>query len=531
MIDLISSILVVIAMANLLLGFFVSKKNEKKIADIFYVLLAISVAAWSISIYFFREGETLGSVSVWGDIVYISAALTAIFFLYFSFSFTNGKKINPVFNSLIIGLFGGLSYLIFATDIIIKGVVVGEINGLLFGKAHSLYGFYFLAFFGIGLLNLFLKYSRSSKEVKAQIKYILTGSILSVSLGMFTNIVLFVNGFFQYNWLGPTSTIFMIVCMAYAITRHHLFDVKVIVTELLVGLVSIVLLIDLLLAKEVYEVLLKLGILVVFVFMGWSLIKSVLAEIKRREKVEAMSRQLKRAYLQLKKLDAAKSEFVSIASHQLRTPLSIIKGFVSMILEGFYGEIPEKAKKPLENIFESNERLVKLVNELLTVSKIEAGKLEMNIERIDLEPLILDLVRDFEMKAKGKRIYLRWKKPKKKLPKITIDSNKIRQVFSNILDNGIRYTNDGGIEISSETGKKKVRIMIKDTGQGMTKEEISRVFTSFSRGAAGRKTWTEGAGLGLYVAKKYVKMHKGKVWVESAGRKKGSTFFIELPIK
>ena len=528
--DIISSILSVMAMANLLLGFFVSKSNRKRKADIFYTLLAISVAVWSVSIYFFREANFSNLVSMWGSVVYISAAATAFFFLYFSLFFANGEKIKTIFHIILIGVFGGLSCLILTTDLIIEGVVVGEINGLLFGGVHFLYGFYFLVFFGIGILNLIFRHSGASKEIKAQIKYILAGSILSVSLGIFTNIILFTRGLFQYNWLGPTSTIFMVVCMAYAITKHHLFDVRVIATELLVGLVSIVLLIDLLLAEGVSEILLKLGILIVFVFMGWSLIRSVLKEIERRQNVERLSGQLKRAYAQLKKLDTAKSEFISIASHQLRTPLTIIKGYISMAREGFYGEMPEKVRGPLKNVFDSNERLINLVNELLTLSKIESGKLEMNFEKANLEDLILGLIDEFKLKVKEKKIYLRWQKPKKPLPKIFIDVGKMRQVFLNILDNGIRYTAKGGLEISSKVNGKKIRIIIKDTGAGMAKNEISKLFSSFSRGATGRKVSSEGAGLGLYVAKKYVKMNKGRVWVESEGKGKGSTFFVELPI-
>lgn len=529
--DIISSILSVMAMANLLLGFLVSKNNRKRKADIFYVLLAISVAIWSMSIYFFREASSSDFVLICSKVVYISAAATALFFLYFSLSFTNGKKIKPLFHILLIGIFGGLSYLISITNVIIAGVVVGKINGLLFGDVHFLYGLYFLVFFGVGILNLFFRHSKASREIKAQIKYILAGSMLSVSLGIFTNLILFTRGLFQYNWLGPTSTIFMVVCMAYAILKHHLFNVRVIATELLVGLVSLILLIDLLLAETLEQVLLRLGILAAFVYLGVSLIRSVLKEIKRRQKVERLSRQLKRAYAQLKKLDAAKSEFISIASHQLRTPLTIIKGFISMVQEGFYGEISERVKRPLKNVFESNERLIKLVNELLTLSKIEAGKLEINFEKTKLEDLIIGLVQEFELKAKEKKIYLRWKKPKKPLPEIVIDKSKMRQVFLNILDNGIRYTAKGGLEISSKVNSKKIRIIIKDTGAGMTKQEISKIFSSFSRGITGRRITPEGAGLGLYVARKYVKMHKGRIWVESAGKSKGSTFFVELPIK
>lgn len=249
-----------------------------------------------------------------------------------------------------------------------------------------------------------------------------------------------------------------------------------------------------------------------------------------QEKVDEQIQELRKAYEELKKLDQAKSEFISIASHQLRTPLTTIKGYISMILEKSYGQMSRKIKKPLENINVSNERLIKLVNDLLSVSRIEAGKIELDLAKVSIEKTIAEVIDELAIIAEKKKIYLKFKKAGKPLPEITADKDKIRQVIINLIDNAIRYTNQGGITVTCRTEKAKYRIEITDTGEGMTKEEISKLFESFSRGKAGPRFWTEGAGLGLYIAKKFVEMHQGKIWVESAGKNKGSTFYIELPI-
>ena len=249
-----------------------------------------------------------------------------------------------------------------------------------------------------------------------------------------------------------------------------------------------------------------------------------------QEKVDEQIQELRKAYEELKKLDQAKSEFISIASHQLRTPLTTIKGYISMILEKSYGQMSRKIKKPLENINVSNERLIKLVNDLLSVSRIEAGKIELDLAKVSIEKTIAEVIDELAIIAEKKKIYLKFKKAKKPLPEITADKDKIRQVIINLIDNAIRYTNQGGITVTCRTEKAKYRIEITDTGEGMTKEEISKLFESFSRGKAGPRFWTEGAGLGLYIAKKFIEMHQGKIWVESAGKNKGSTFYIELPI-
>ena len=252
---------------------------------------------------------------------------------------------------------------------------------------------------------------------------------------------------------------------------------------------------------------------------------------KLKKEVREATKELKKAYANLKKLDMAKTEFLSIASHQLRTPLTIVKGYVSMLLEEDYGEMPERAKRPLAGIFKSNERLIILVNDLLTVPKIEAGKIEMNFEKIDLSVLILGLIEEFQMEVKKKGIYLKLEKISSKMPEILIDNSKIRQALFNIIDNAIKYTNQGGITIKCAFESEKYKISIKDTGEGMTNKDAEKLFKSFSRGPAGIKLWTEGAGLGLYVAKKFVELHGGNVWVKSDGKGKGSTFYIELPIK
>ena len=126
---------------------------------------------------------------------------------------------------------------------------------------------------------------------------------------------------------------------------------------------------------------------------------------------------------------------------------------------------------------------------------------------------------------------MKFEKLEKPLPKILIDRNKIRQAILNVVDNAIRYTEKGGVTIQLKIENLKLKIIVSDTGAGMTKYELSKMFESFSRGAAGTRLYTEGTGLGLYIARRYMEMHNGKIWAESPGKGKGSTFYIELPIK
>jgi len=247
-------------------------------------------------------------------------------------------------------------------------------------------------------------------------------------------------------------------------------------------------------------------------------------------KIKEATRELRETYEKLKKLDKAKSEFISIASHQLRTPLTAIKGYIAMLLEGSYGQLPQNSKHPMENVYKSNERLIRLVNNLLNVSRIEAGKMGLTLEKSSLESIILSVIEELEIEAKKKNIYLKFKKPEKTLTEILIDKDKIRQVILNIIDNAIKYTNQGGITINLESQLSKLVISVSDTGEGMTKEELASIFETFSRGTAGTLLHTEGAGLGLYIARKFLEMHKGRIWAKSLGKGKGSIFYVELPV-
>ncbi len=128
-------------------------------------------------------------------------------------------------------------------------------------------------------------------------------------------------------------------------------------------------------------------------------------------------------------------------------------------------------------------------------------------------------------------MHLIFKKPKKPLPEIEIDALKIRQVFLNLIDNAIRYTNKGEIKIGTEKVGSSIQVSVRDTGEGLSEKEKKDIFEGFSRGSAGISYFIEGAGLGLYVAKKFLQLHQGKIWAESGGKGKGSTFYVELPIK
>ena len=514
--------------ANLLLGFFVLLRNTKEKINSTFFILVLSVIGWQISLLFFYIVES-PTIILWIGRFNFAIVLIMLFYLlkfsliFPSETFRISRKLLLVISSWIMIFFGLTLFTPLVDKMeVIKGLAERE---TIYGILYPFYILHYIIFAGGGIYLISKKLKTiTNKLEKYQLIYFIGGISSALILGFLSNILLPLLGVQQTAYFGPLTTIIFSGVTTYAILKHHLFNIKVLATEFFVGILGIILLTEVILSSSVLKII-SLFAFLLFLLFGYFLIKSMIDEVGYRKKLEL-------AYEELKVLDKSKSEFISIASHQLRTPLTAIKGYISMILEGSYGSLREKARESLTKVYQANERLIKLVNDLLDLSRLESGKIELQKKKTSLENLIANVIEMLKIQAQNKNLYLKMEKPKEFIPQLNIDEQKISQTILNIIDNAIRYTKNGGvaIKINLERNKKKVIIEIKDTGLGMEKKDIEDLFESFSRGKAATKHWTEGAGLGLYVAKKFVDLHDGKVWAESPGANKGSSFFIELPI-
>lgn len=245
--------------------------------------------------------------------------------------------------------------------------------------------------------------------------------------------------------------------------------------------------------------------------------------------VARATEELQIANEQLKDTDKAKSEFLSIASHQLYTPLTAIRGYLSMIAEGDFGNVPEKLRNSLNIVTESSERLIELIKNLLDVSRIESGRLELSLESVDLTQMAKELVAELTPNAEKKKLNLTFQEPPRKLASVVADAQRLRQVLLNTLDNAIKYTNQGSVEVRVQEHGDDVVYSVKDTGRGMSKDALARLFAKFTRMGARDGQRADGLGLGLYVARQMIREIHGDIWAESEGEGKGSTFTVRLP--
>jgi len=238
----------------------------------------------------------------------------------------------------------------------------------------------------------------------------------------------------------------------------------------------------------------------------------------------------KKVHEELKQCDEAKSQFMIVTQHHLRTPLTSMMGYLDLMLAGTFGKVPPKQKAILKKLETSTQSEIKIVNDLLNVSGYLLGRETMKLEEdVNIIDLIDGVISDLTMEAKKKDIYLKFNKPKNAI-KIHIDTSKIKIALTNIIDNAVKYTPKGGVSVGLENKGEKLLIFVKDTGIGISQESLNNLFKqAFQRGEEAKRMFAVGRGIGMFLSGKIIEAHKGRVWAESDGEGKGSTFFVELP--
>lgn len=249
-----------------------------------------------------------------------------------------------------------------------------------------------------------------------------------------------------------------------------------------------------------------------------------------QQRIESATAELRTSNTQLRHLDKTKDEFLSMASHQLRTPLTSVKGYLSMVLEGDAGKVTDTQKQLLGEAFTSSERMVHLIHDFLNVSRLQTGKFMLEQHPYDIAKLVAEEVKSLQRAAETRNMKLEFTNTIGELV-LNIDENKIRQVIMNFIDNALFYSHDDSvIKVELTKADDNIELRVKDTGIGVPKGEQSQLFTKFYRASNARKQRPDGTGVGIFLAKKVITEHGGEVLFEST-EGKGSTFGFTLPIE
>lgn len=497
---------------------------------------AFGAVVWIASMIIFKNTLSIFWAIFSAKMLYVAGVVIVTNFFYFTYFFLREKLTDGKFKMFVLGL----PSLLFIVLIIFSNYVIKDVeffNGgdmiVKFDFLYYLYAAYMIVWSVAGYYYLIKKTASAvDKTQKRQLVYVGLGTMSAVTFGLVFDIILPMFGNFDFYWLGPVLVTFFVVFASYAIAKHHLFDVKVITTELFSAILLIILVVRFALSESAGLFLLNGIIALSFIAFGALLIRSVWKEVHTREKVQDLAAELEKANAHLRELDQSKSEFLSIAAHQLRTPITGVKGYVSMLLEGDYGELTPPQRLELERIYRASDRLTRLIDVFLNVSRIETGHLELKKTPSPFAQIVDDVVSDLTNAYKKKGLKLAVAKPSAPLPPILIDRDKIQDVVLNLVDNAIKYTDTGSIDIRFDRSPSLLSFQIKDTGAGISPEGLDKLFQKFSRADVASHIQTGGSGLGLFVAKKIVEAHGGRIWAESEGEGEGqgATFTFTLPI-
>jgi signal transduction histidine kinase len=253
--------------------------------------------------------------------------------------------------------------------------------------------------------------------------------------------------------------------------------------------------------------------------------------LKANNELVRMNQIYSKVNRRLKEVDQMKTEFISVASHQMRTPLSATKWVLRMILDGDLGSLNAQQHEMLNKGYQTNERMILLINDLLNVSRIEEGRFQYRFVHMSLEEVMESVIQEMAETINKKEVKFDYHKPKTNMPKVNIDPQKIRLVLQNLIDNALKYTAPGGkitVEINQDTSR--LICSITDNGVGIPHDQQKRIFSKFFRADNVIRMQTDGSGLGLFIVRNIIEKHQGSIWFDSTeGR--GTTFYFALPIE
>tara|TARA_B100000508_G_scaffold60333_1_gene47116 strand:- start:158035 stop:159669 length:1635 start_codon:yes stop_codon:yes gene_type:complete len=515
-----------------LLGFLVYFNNPRSITNKTFLVFAIMTILWSFTNLFQYKFGTIEHTLLALRTNLFIAVLHAFAFFQLGFVFPSEKKKLPKWHLFLVIPATLLTAILTLTPFVFTGIEklapIGEITNPERGPGVIVFSLVSFTLLFLGLFYLFRKILRTEKLEKKQAIFTFSGmfftALLIVAFSVFLPIV-----FSNLSFL-PFSALFMlpfIALVSYTIYKHQLFNLKVMATGFLIFLIATLTFVEIIFTKDLILIFFRGGVLLLILVAGVLLIRSVMREVWQREQIEILAKDLRQANSRLQKLDRQKSEFVSIASHQLRSPITAIRGYISLILENEFGKYPETLKEPLNRIAESSRLMIKSIEDYLNISRIEQGRMKYEMSEFDLADLTKTVVNEYGPVAEKKALGLTFTGAGKIL--VNADVGKIKQVIANLVDNSIKYTPSGNVTVKATMFEGKARVTVSDTGVGLAKEDIGDLFNKFIRARGANKINTSGTGLGLYVAKQMIEAHKGKIWAESEGKGKGSRFIFELP--
>ena len=519
--------------ASIILGFMIFFRDNKSITNIFFLLFAVVNSCWvALNYLSYRIYDPVTNLWIIRLVMFFALCQVFSFFLLMNVFPKPVFTIPKWWKTFLLPLFCFVALLIFTPLVFNKVSYIGPDP-----QPNPMPGIIVFALTAIslvigGIVTIIRKIRNSSSNEKSQLVCVVVGVGLMFIFIIFFNFLLpNLFGIGSFVKLSPLFTLLFLALTTYAIIKHQLLNVKIIGTEFFVFLLIVVTFLEIILSRGTEEVIFRTSIFISLLVFSVFLIQSIVREVKQREKLEQLTSSLENANKRLLELDKLKDEFVSVASHELRTPMTAIKSYLWMALNKVPKPLDPNLQKYLDIAYASTDRLLKLVQDMLTVSRIEGKRLEIRKETIDIYPLTKQIYEELKISADEKKINFILEDPHNSFL-VNVDKDRIREVIQNLIGNALKFTPaQGKITISFAKKGGMIETSVSDTGRGIAPEDVGKLFHKFERidSAYSQNQAITGTGLGLYIAKQIVTLHNGNIWVNSKVGE-GTTFVFSLPM-
>ncbi len=513
------------------------RRRDATVVRLFGAFIVAGIC-WVITLFFFYTLTDSAPLLLVGRLNFVFSELTAFFALAFAIHFPKMALRWPGWTRYAAGaVTAALALVTLTTDLVDENELVQGVSRVT--EYGPLYPF-FMAYIGLIIVAMVYVLIRKSRKLKGddrtQLLLVAGGLVIGTLFAFTTNVLIPLRtGNYDVQHYGPLALLFFCLLVSYAVAKHEMLDIKILATELFVFCLLLLSVINLIVAVTPISQVVSGATLAIGMVFGALLIRQVHRDVRQRETLRVLSERLSQTNAHLQEMDATKTEFISIASHQLRTPVSVIKGYLSLLQEGAYGQLPQVVLEKLDQMYAANERLVHLINNILNMSRIEQSRLEFHCADADMRAVILEVAGEMKFKAKDKGLALEYELPPEGTPKIFSDPEKIHEILANLADNAIKYTEKGSVKLvgrlAREKGEDWFILEVIDTGMGISEEGKRRLFQRFYRIDAPGAPRQTGTGLGLYICKKFAESLGGTIVVTSTEVGTGTTFTVRLPVK
>lgn len=568
---------IITGVGNVLLAVAILFVAEKKPSNIYFAIMGAALGLISVTNYF--SLTSYGSPErtlFWIRAVMVLVAIMMTFLYGFGISYENRLYKFNLRRGLVIGAIGVVVAIISASSLTYQNISFADDGAIVphTGPGMIVVAMFILPIFVATVVAMAKNARRAVSEQKRNINIALYAFLLCFGVQIITSFVIVAAlGYTKLVPVGNLLSLAYIVLITMSILRYKIINLNVASSLVFVVVLGVMLFADIFSASNTEERIYRAIVFLAAAMIGYQFIKAIITDTKRKRQLEYYSQELKGLNEKLKRTDAIKTEFISMASHELLTPISAIEGYLSMMVDEKIVAVGNpKAEKYLQSVYKSSNRLARLVADLLNVSRIEEERLLIEKKAVSILEMLQSTVDELRFKALASRITMNYTSQVSGQDALAYaDSDKIKEVLINLSGNAIKFNRPGGVvhlwaqvwptqavqqrynqmarlavnrpehgdgalkRIVSQiytqmVGDKQMVIAVADNGVGISREDIGKLFQKFSRVGDWSTQEVQGTGLGLYISRAIVEMHHGRIWVESPGEGRGSIFYFSLPL-